>query len=572
MPTGVSKDIIFLLGGILLSFALETQRRRLDNFVSDDSLGLISLAVFALLTGGYLVFRHYHNVLSAAAGQEGSARRKAYDDLRTSLSEGGSPAMLYTAWLERALHLAERFFGDEPPATRSLVQHVIGLSRPAALWTAPALDRCILLSFFYPQALLILGWVATGNAGPVEKLLGLVPDHDYLGHRLPTMVAIAIALYAYSKSCGILRRGKIVALTPPHVHWIRFILWQIVFGVASLAVAHFLGHDPNSVGGSIILSSSVVGAVAGDVLLGIASGIAGAIVGMSIMALDQNVFVAALAAAVACMAVGYLHAALGSESSAWGRLRLALRHSYLFWGLFLFIAAAFYIGLARFPPRSSTFPVLAPILLYCGLLPTLNAPFLWLSVGITRAFLWLGLEKKGWWPYIFALVDAALAVVMLVLLVAIMVVGVQTLNLMAVYGGEKPILALDPLLRTVNFGAKGSSFQAADWWAYTLMFLAMVPSLMNLAIGGFSLLRGIPTLSGHLYSLLPQHYGVAPHDRNRIALTLSLQAMAGISLAFAWQFILLPSWIFGHVMPGLGFGVLQFAQQIEKFNLPAQIW
>ena len=73
---------------------------------------------------------------------------------------------------------------------------------PATLWTAPALDRCILLSFFYPQALLILGWVATGNAGPVEKLIGLVPDYDYLGHRLPTLVAITIAIYAYTRSAG----------------------------------------------------------------------------------------------------------------------------------------------------------------------------------------------------------------------------------------------------------------------------------------------------------------------------------------------------------------------------------
>jgi hypothetical protein len=572
MPTGLSKDVVFLLGGILLSFALETQRRWLDKFVSDDNLGLISLAVFVLLTGGYLVFRHYHGVLSAAAGQEGSARRKAYDNLRTSLSVGGSPAALYSVWLERALHLVERFFGDGPPATRSLVQHVIGLSRPAALWTAPALDRCILVSFIYPQALLILGWVATGNAGPVEKLLGLVPDNDYFGHRLPTIVAISVAAYAYCKSFGILQRRKNAASTPRHVHWIRFALWQIVIGMACVVIAHFLGQNPNSVGGSIILSSAVAGAVAGDVLVGIASGIAGAMVGMSVMAFDSNVSVAANAAALACMTVGYLRAALGGDGSAWNRLRLTLRQSYLFWGIFLFVAAFFYIGLARFSPRSSTFPVLVPILLYYGLLPTLNAPFLWLSVGITRAFLWLGLEKKGWWPYVFALVDAALAVVMLVLLVAIMVVGIQTLNLMALRGGEQPILALDPLLHTVNFGTKGHSFQAADWWAYTLMFVAMVPSLMNLAIGGFSLLRGIPNLSGRLYALLPQHYGVAPHDRSRIALILSLQAMAGISLAFVWQFILLPSWIFGHVMPGLGFGVLQFAQHVERFNLPALIW
>ena len=261
--------------------------------------------------------------------------------------------MLYATWLEKALHLVERYFDEHAPATRSLVQHVIGLSRPAALWSAPALDRCVLISFIYPQALLTLGWVATGKAGPVEKLLGLVPDSDYFGHRLPTMLAIAAAVYAYSRSYQILRHGKIAASVPGHVRRIRFFLWLTVVGLSCLVVAHFLGHNTNSVGGAIILSSSVAGAVAGDILLGIASGVAGAIVGMGVMALDQNVFAAANAAAIACIVVGLLEAAFGGETSAWRRLRIRLRRSYLFWGIFLAVSAAFCIGIARFPPSAA---------------------------------------------------------------------------------------------------------------------------------------------------------------------------------------------------------------------------
>src|ERR1700749_660694 len=107
MPAGLSKDIIFLFCGILRSFALESQPEKLNGVISPDGVSLLCLAIFAIVTGGYLVFRHYHHVLSG--GPEDTARRKAYDNLRASLADGGNPARLYAQWLERALHLVERF-------------------------------------------------------------------------------------------------------------------------------------------------------------------------------------------------------------------------------------------------------------------------------------------------------------------------------------------------------------------------------------------------------------------------------------------------------------------------------
>jgi hypothetical protein len=568
MPTGLSKDIVFLFGGILLSFALETERTKLAGVVSSDLLSLLCLGVFAILTGGYLAFRHYHSVLSAGGGAEGSTRRASYDHLRESLSEGGNPAKLYARWLEKGLRAVEHFFGEKEPAGRPLIQHVIGLSKPAALWTAPALDRCILFAFVYPQALLILGWVMTGKAGPAETVLGLAPQNDPLP-RYITMIAIAVAVFGYSKCCGIL--GKPASHTPRPVRWLRFALWFALLVAASLIIDHWVSHGLGAVGGSVILSSSVAGAVAGDVLVAIASGFAGAAVGILVV-LHFGVFAAGIAAALGCVAVGFAQSAFGDKDSAWCRLRRRLRHSPVFWWIFLAAAITFCIGLARLLPRTQAWPVIGPILLFCGLLPALNAPFLWFSVGMTRALLWLGLERKGWWPYFYAFVDAAVAVLVIVLLIGVIVVGVQTLDLMAVKGGGAPILAVAPLLDAVIDGLRTNAFKAEYWWIYTLMLSAMIPSLLNLAIGGFSLVRGIPVLSRHLSPYLPEGHAVAPHDRNWIALVLAIQVMVGICLGLVSQFILLPWWIFGYVMPGLGFGVLQFAQRIEALDLPARLW
>ena len=44
MPTNLTKDIIFLFGGVLLSFVLESQRSKLGGFVSPGYQSLICLA------------------------------------------------------------------------------------------------------------------------------------------------------------------------------------------------------------------------------------------------------------------------------------------------------------------------------------------------------------------------------------------------------------------------------------------------------------------------------------------------------------------------------------------------
>lgn len=571
MTRGLSKDIIFLVAGILLSFALESQRQKLNGLISPDNLSLACLALFALLTGGYIIFHRYHNILTGCNSPEGSSLRKAYDNLRNSLSDGGNPAQLYAVWLERTLHVIERFFLEEPPRASPFIQQVIGLSRPACLWTAPALDKCILISFIYPQALLILGWGMTGKAGPAEQVLGLMPQNDALARYL-TMTAIAVAAYAYIRCYRILAARAPIPQMPKGVRWSRFIFWQVVVVIGSLVVDHYLGNGPRAVGGAVILTGSVIGAVANDVLVGVTSGLIGAAVGMTVLALKLGTFAAAIMAAVSCSLVGFAYAAFAEEGTIWCKLRARLRHSPIFWWSFLALGMAFYFSLARYLAASPTFLVLGPILLYYGLLPSLNAPFLWFAVGLTRAFLWLGLEKKGLWPYIFALVDAAASILGVVVLVAVMVIGVQTLNLMATQGGGEEIFPLKSLLSAVTFGPQGYDFRAENWWAYTVLFLALVPSLINLAIGGFSLLRGIPSISSYLHRLLPEGHAVAPHDRNLIALVLSIQAMVGLSLAFAWQFLVLPWWIFGYVMPGLGLGVLKMAQAVATLNLPAHFF
>jgi hypothetical protein len=570
MPTHLTKDLIFLFGGVLLSFALESERSRLSGVISPGYLSLICLAILGAFTCGYLVFRHYHAILSAGGSAGGSSRRQAYDDLRASLSIGGKPALLYAKWLETCLHLVERFFGEARVTERSSLQQVIGLSQPAALWTAAALDRCILFAFIYPQALLFLGWLMSGHAGRAEIVLGLVSEADPL-RRYIAIGALVASAVGYAKCCRIVSPDYGASQQPVPVRRLRFGLWLMTMVTAALITDIFPGRGPNAVGGAVIVSSSVIGAVASDVLIAMISGSVAALVGI-LLSLHFGPFSAGIAASLTCAAIGLGASAFGGKGSRWQRLRRRLRFSHLFWWIFLAISVVFYIGLARLLPRSGAWPVIGPILLFYGLLPALNAPFLWFSVGLTRALLWLGIERKGWWPYFYALVDAAIAVLVIVILVAVMVVAIQALNLMAVMGGGQAILPVVPLLDAVYDSLKQNSFEPEYWWAYTLLVSAMIPSLVNLTIGGFSLLRGIPIVSQHLYAYLPEGHAVATQDRNWISLVLAIQVTAGLCLGFVAQFILLPWWIFGYILPGLGFGVLKFALSAEAFDLPGRIF
>ncbi len=128
------------------------------------------------------------------------------------------------------------------------------------------------------------------------------------------------------------------------------------------------------------------------------------------------------------------------------------------------------------------------MLLFLGLLTLLNAPFDWASLGLTRALLRRGLELGGWWPYLLAFVDAALAGFIIALLAFVMVLGVQTFDALAVHGSGKPVLPLDTLFDGIAKNPAAPEY----WWAYALLLSSMIPSLVNLAIGGMAFTRGIP--------------------------------------------------------------------------------
>jgi hypothetical protein len=207
-----------------------------------------------------------------------------------------------------------------------------------------------------------------------------------------------------------------------------------------------------------------------------------------------------------------------------------------------------------------------PLLLFLGLLTLLNAPFDWASLGLTRALLRRGLERGGWWPYLLALVDAALASVIIACLALVMVLGVQAYDELAVHGGGKPVLPLDALFDGIARNPAAPEY----WWAYALLLSSMIPSLINLAIGGMALSRGIPGLGRLLLRWIPEGKAVPDYKRQPAAIGLTVQMFAGAGLGIAAQAFLAWGLIF-HLMPAIGLDLLDMARCVAAFDLPGRV-
>ena len=108
------------------------------------------------------------------------------------------------------------------------------------------------------------------------------------------------------------------------------------------------------------------------------------------------------------------------------------------------------------------------------------------------------------------------------------------------------------------------------WWVYALLISTMIPSLINLAIGGTALMRAVPGLPQILLYFLPAMGGVRSYDRAWIAAVLTAQAALGAVLGVAVQALV--AWVFiFHAMPAAGLGLLDLARGLAALDLPARV-
>jgi hypothetical protein len=515
---------------------------------------LIGLAALALTAGGgtlFLVGVRYFGLLGASDAPAGSRDRLGYDDLRDSLAAGGAATQLYARWLTAALDRVDRFFGDAGMADRTLFPHAFGLKTPAPLWTAPAFDRCLLVALVYPIVTIFIMWAVSGHVGPAEEAFGIA--RDLPGGWRGFVVACAVF-------CAFVIRQSVHASGWRRAFWnaCAFVL-VVVFAIAVAPVSE----------GARSFMSGVFVIVCLSALLANPAGTEWSGAPLAFMASALPVADVIAWAGASVVAGGLIFAGALAFGGVLNLLSgIADRNRWH--GLFLFsFVVAMVSGCLTVAHSLPPFPrwhnAGAPLFLFFGLFTLLNAPFDWASLGVTRALLRRGLELKSWWPFFLALADALAAIVIIVLLALTMVIGVQTFDALAVHGGGKPVLPLMPLFDGIAAHPELPEY----WWVYALLLSTMIPSLINLAIGGTALMRAIPGLPSLLLRFMPAAGGVPVYDRAWIATVLTAQAALGAILGVAVQaavaFVL-----FRYAMPAAGLGLLDLARRLAALDLPVR--
>jgi hypothetical protein len=195
----------------------------------------------------------------------------------------------------------------------------------------------------------------------------------------------------------------------------------------------------------------------------------------------------------------------------------------------------------------------------------INAPFDWISIGMTRGLLRRGVELQGWWPYGLAFVDLIAASGLLFALAAAMIVGVQAFDDLAALHGAPPVLPIPALLDGMARNPGAPEY----WWVYATLFSTLIPSVFNLMMGAWSLTRGLPWVSRAMARALPDGQAVPIYNRWLVALVLTAQWAFGAILPLG-AFILL-AWSAPRLFPAIGHVFLDYARFVAGLDIPREV-
>lgn len=534
-------------------------------------------ALAALFAGSGLVigvaFALVHKRYAAIITRRGHHERIAYDELRQSLVQGGTPARIYSEQLKTVLESTDRFFGDAEMADRTLWPHAFGLRSPAPLWTTASFERCLILALIYPVAVVVIVWLASGHVGPAERALAL-PYHSF-GWRRVLMILFLITPAA-------LFWRLLVDIFGDKSNFLQFMFVMTVTGTAvvvsgSVAITIFIcitvsmtiagGNSPFSwhrrrPDGVLAFTAALCSGVTVAIFVSFTEDWLGPLDSYTLpMVNTTGLCLGMLVSLLLARANNQLRYCSESSHRTISRAASLL----IFMPLICFVCFALACGL---PHLHRGWTLGGPLVLFLGLITLVNTPFDWMSFGLTRALLRRGLELGGWWPYTFALVDAFCAAFIISALTVVGILAVQLFDdLAARSGGEGArILELGRLFDDLE----GRPYASEFWWIYALLLSTLVPSLVNLMIGGASLLQGIPWITRSLLSKMPQHDAPPSFDQPWIVLALTLQPFVGGTLGILCQG-LLAYLVIWWIMPLLGFDLLDLARTVVAPDLPGKV-
>lgn len=489
---------------------------------------------------------YYSSVLACSVSTLSKHERRPYQRLRSRLIAGGDTAKSYDAAVIVILSWVARAMGDG--------------NRGDSCWTTSSFDRCLLIASAYPIFTITLGWFVFGIVDTTElalqfpenipawrRLLGGISFSIFLyltvrltiafvfeasGDSLfpkPTRTAIAIA--TSSVLLFIIARG----LTAAHsLTWAIGVILAITPGMGFIAARAAAPIGP--LGGALAIavttsfaaSEAIVSERFPAIVFLVATGITMTGLTLIINLIKDTVYLGSYQALIFITTIGFCLLLLGHANNQNG----------------------------------------AVLILFMPLLTLINAPFDWLSFGLTRFLLRKNLELGGWWAIGLAAIDLLGALVLLMILALAILLTVQCANALTSLNELNPII--DPSRIIINMQDNKHRWNPQFWWLYIMLFSTLLPSLINFFIGTLSVFRGYRPLNSWIVRQMPARRNMTSLSRLWLPPILATQFMGSALISFAilasglWLLI-------NGILPIFGMTVFEMLSNVEQINLPAKI-
>lgn len=552
-----------------MSWIVELFSEAKNNIVAELVLWMVGLLFFP-----FAMLRSRYNLILGYGGRRpGSQERELYDNLRKDLATRDGTLAIYAKALRRALDWLDVALGDDAkkPKKDDFAVRLFGLKNAANIWTAASLDWCLLFALIYTLGTVYFIWAVTGEGGAAGTAVFL-PRTPNILDRIPLLTAVVLeiaSLWAAAQSAGWKRVASLaIALT---------VAVSVVFSVVLSFAFVFVFAS------AVMLGSAVAFAVAFVLASAFPGAVAGAIAGASVMAFSgvvagdgagpaSGAFVGAFAGAgIVASAVNVTVAVAGARTiartvrpSSNSAIRTSGKGVFLSLFIGMTIALCFVLAWVLSPlVRPQDWKTVGTFLLFFALLPLLNAPFDFLSLGLTRGFLRRGLQEGGFSLLRYALIDAIVALVIIVVLAVVLVIAIQLFGNLELRGGQ-PVRTLD--LQTLLDSVERDPLAGENWWVYALFLTTQAPSLFNLAIGSISLGRRIRWLATIILRNLPDDKPVIGADRVWLVPLLIVRLVLPVVVGVGVGLILIFS-VVTWLLPMVDLNIVSLAKRVVTWSL-----
>ena len=507
-------------------------------------------------------FIWYWIILDYRDSAEGSKARVAYNRLRSNLrgvnkSKDTPFGEWYRNEITNKLNGVARWFGDADHLNSNRLCGQLGLVQARTLWTSESYDRCMFLALLYPLVCLFIFWVINGTTGPAEQALGLTATQSMLG-RIGTAGGLLVAMFLVRK-----------ASRSEGIRSFLYLLGAVAIAIAIAIAIAVAGAGAGAFAFAVAVVVVVVVVVAGA-FAGAGAGAFAVSATLTLTFTFAFTFTftftdaSAVASAVASVVAGAVAGAVASFVY-WVMLKTRRNGQNVAYGIYTLLII---MGLAISPAiisRSEVWEVTGPLLLFFGVLVFVNAPLDWLTLGVTRALLWRGVDRRGLSPFVLSLVDIGVALFLLAILSVLMILAIQLFNAAAVLGVRESIdpaiidaaVFLNPADLVAGMANPATQRNPEYWWIYATLFSTLLPSWLHLLVASGCFVRGSTRLNQLIGQELPlgkKGESLLPHIQTKLAVLLALQRSFGLALAttvFFGGLWLVFFVLFPHVIPRL---------------------